>query len=209
MYFRFMVLSRSFFKTTMKANRICPCNRYLGKLAGKCINNRTRGRSRKGAELIVHCYRRRHLWGSKLHVGYSFSLRLYVEWSAIWGRYQTICVRCNVVNRPSLKNDPPGHFLLNIRWKWPLRSLKIDAPVEKWHQKVSIFNRGQVWGSIFNFTLIIMIYKLKLGKWHAFNFNMTKGGFSTLKFDSIFLIDFTCLDLKKINNDEKIDLLFH
>ena len=44
---------------------------------------------------------------------------------------------------------------------------------------------------------------------------MTEGGdvcrvglFSTLKLDSVFLIDFTYLDLKN-KNDEKTDLLFH
>ena len=68
-------LSRSFVETTMKANRMCPRKRHLSELAGKCINNCTRGRSRKRAELIVYYFRRRHLWGSKLHVGYSIHLR--------------------------------------------------------------------------------------------------------------------------------------
>ena len=79
-------LSRSFVETTMKANRMCPRKRHWSELAGKCINNCTRGRSRKRAELIVYYFRRRHLWGSKLHVGYSIHLRFYHEWSAIWGR---------------------------------------------------------------------------------------------------------------------------
>ena len=54
-----------------------------------------------------------------------------------------------------------------------------------------------------------MIYKLKLEKWHTFNFKMTEGVgvFSTLKFD-IFFIWFTDLDLI-IQNDETTDLLFH
>ena len=47
-YFCFTTLSRSFVETTIKANRIGPDNRDWGALAGKCINNRTRGRSRKG-----------------------------------------------------------------------------------------------------------------------------------------------------------------
>ena len=53
-------------------------NRNLRLLDGKCINNRTRGRSGKGAELIVYCFRKRHLWGSKLHAGYSIPLRFYL-----------------------------------------------------------------------------------------------------------------------------------
>ena len=61
-------------------------------LVGKCINNRTRGRSGKGAELIVYCFRKRHLWGSKLHAGYSIPLRFYLGWSAFWGRCQKIRV---------------------------------------------------------------------------------------------------------------------
>ena len=59
-------------------------NSHLRLLAGKCINNRTRGRSGKGAELIVYCFRKRHLWGSKLHAGYSIPLRFYLGWSAFW-----------------------------------------------------------------------------------------------------------------------------
>ena len=57
-----------------------------GALAGKCKNNRTRGRSRKRAELIVYCFRRSQLWGSnlKLHAGYSITLRFYLEGSAVW-----------------------------------------------------------------------------------------------------------------------------
>ena len=41
----------------------------------------------------MYCFRRRHLWGSNLHVGYSFPLRCYLEWSAIWRRCQKIRVR--------------------------------------------------------------------------------------------------------------------
>ena len=67
-------------------------NRNLRLLVGKCINNRTRGRSGKGAELIVYCFRKRHLWGSKLHAGYSIPLRFYLGWSAFWGRCQKIRV---------------------------------------------------------------------------------------------------------------------
>ena len=63
-------------------------NRNLRLLAGKCINDRTRGRSGKGAELIVYCFRKRHLLGSKLHAGYSIPLRFYLGWSAFWGRCQ-------------------------------------------------------------------------------------------------------------------------
>ena len=40
----------------------CPHNRHWDTLIGKRIINRKRGRSRKGAELIVYCFRR-HLWG--------------------------------------------------------------------------------------------------------------------------------------------------
>ena len=47
-YFRFTALSRSFVETTIKANKFDPDNRDWGALAGKYINNHTRGRSRKG-----------------------------------------------------------------------------------------------------------------------------------------------------------------
>ena len=67
-------------------------NRNLRLLVGKCIDNHTRGRSGKGAELIVYCFRKRHLWGSKLHAGYSIPLRFYLGWSAFWGRCQKIRV---------------------------------------------------------------------------------------------------------------------
>ena len=70
-----------------------PTSPSLRRKSGKSINNHKRGRSRKGAELIVYCFRRRHLWGSKLRTGYSIPLRFYLEWSAIWGRCQKIRVR--------------------------------------------------------------------------------------------------------------------
>ena len=59
-------------------------NSHLRLLDGKCINNRKRGRSGKGAELIVYCFRKRHLWGSKVHAGFSIPLRFYLGWSAFW-----------------------------------------------------------------------------------------------------------------------------
>ena len=64
--------------------RICLDNRDWDALAGKCINNRTRGRSQKEAELIAYCFRRKHLCGSKLHAGYSIPLRFYLE-GALFG----------------------------------------------------------------------------------------------------------------------------
>ena len=63
---------------------------------GEAVTNLGRTASRnisEGADLIVYCFRRWHLWGSKLNAGYSTPLRFYLEWSAIWGRYQTIRVR--------------------------------------------------------------------------------------------------------------------
>ena len=69
-------LSWSFVETAIKANRIGPDNRGWSALViGKCTNNCTRGRSRKEAELLVYCFRRRRIWGSKLHAGYSILLR--------------------------------------------------------------------------------------------------------------------------------------
>ena len=59
---------------------ICAC------YPGKCINNRTKGRYRKGAKLIVYYSRKRHLWGSTLHAGNFIPLRFYLGWSAFWGR---------------------------------------------------------------------------------------------------------------------------
>ena len=56
--------------------RKCPHNRDRRLLAGKCINNRMGGRSRKRVELIVYCFRKRHLWGSKLHADYFITLQL-------------------------------------------------------------------------------------------------------------------------------------
>ena len=72
----------------LQANKISPDNRDWCALGGKCINNRTRGRSRKGAELLVYCFRMRHLVGSNLNAGYSIPLRF--ELSAISGRCQKI-----------------------------------------------------------------------------------------------------------------------
>ena len=71
--------------------------------------------------------------------------------------------RCNVVNRPALKNDLPSHFLTeNLLKNDPLRSLKIDTPVEKRCQNVSIFNRGQLGRGQFSMLksdpIYIMIY---------------------------------------------------
>ena len=66
-------------------------NSNLRLLAGKCINNRKRGRSGKGAELIVYCFRKRHLWGSKLHAGYSIPLRFYLGRSAFWDDVKNSC----------------------------------------------------------------------------------------------------------------------
>ena len=36
----------------------------------------------------MYCFRKRHIWGSKLHAGYSIPLRFYLEWSAISWRCQ-------------------------------------------------------------------------------------------------------------------------
>ena len=97
--FAFMVVSRKDLEKAVKRKvdsvkwfyrhlkvkvRICPDNHDLGALAWKCINNRTRGRSRKEAELIACWFRRRYLWGSKLHSGYSIPLRFYLE-GALFG----------------------------------------------------------------------------------------------------------------------------
>ena len=32
----------------------------------------------------MYFFRKRHLWGSKLHAGYSIPLRFYLGWSAFW-----------------------------------------------------------------------------------------------------------------------------
>ena len=34
---------------------------------------------------MVHCFRRRHLWGSKLHAGYSIPLRFISNGALFWG----------------------------------------------------------------------------------------------------------------------------
>ena len=107
----------------MKANRICPRNRHWGELAGKCINSPTRGRSQKGAELIVYCFRRRHLWGSKLHAGFTFPMRFYLKWSTIWGPCQKIRVR------PYYNGYMIGGVgFLGGAWKWFQRSYIIVMP---------------------------------------------------------------------------------
>ena len=55
-FFRFTVFSKYFVESTIKANKIGPDTHDLDALAGKCINNRTRGISKKGAELIVYFF---------------------------------------------------------------------------------------------------------------------------------------------------------
>ena len=40
----------------------------------------------------MYCFRKRHLWGSKLHAGNSIPLRFYLRWSAFWGRCPKIRV---------------------------------------------------------------------------------------------------------------------
>ena len=70
-----------------------PSNRDRRLLAGECINNRTRGRSRKRAELIVYCFKKRHLWESHLHSGY-FILCVCILDGALFGDdMKKICVR--------------------------------------------------------------------------------------------------------------------
>ena len=122
-YFRFTALSRSFVETTIKANRIGPYNRDWGALARKCIKNRTRGRSRKGAELIVYCFKRRHLWGSKFHAGHSIPLRFYFDWSVVRRRCQKLRVR-------SYYNGymTDGGGFLGGAWEWFRRSYIIVMP---------------------------------------------------------------------------------
>ena len=44
----YLYIFHYYFLTTMKVNRIGPHNRHWGALAGKCLNNRTGGRSRNG-----------------------------------------------------------------------------------------------------------------------------------------------------------------
>ena len=68
-------------------------NRHWGAFAKRCINNRTIRHDAKGAVPIVYCLRKMHLWGSKLHAGYSIPLRFYLGWSAFWGRCQKNRVR--------------------------------------------------------------------------------------------------------------------
>ena len=68
-------------------------NRHWGAFAKRCINNRTIRHDAKGAVPIAYCLRKMHLWGSKLHAGYSIPLRFYLGWSAFWGRYQKTRVR--------------------------------------------------------------------------------------------------------------------
>ena len=68
-------------------------NRHWGAFAKRCINNRTIRHDAKGAELIVYCLRKMHLWGSKLHAHYSIPLCFYLRWSAFWGRCQKNRVR--------------------------------------------------------------------------------------------------------------------
>ena len=68
-------------------------NRHWGAFAKRCINNRTIRHDAKGAVPIVYCLKKMHLWGSKLHAGYSIPLRFYLGWSAFWGRCQKIRVR--------------------------------------------------------------------------------------------------------------------
>ena len=68
-------------------------NCHWGAFAKRCINNRTIRHDAKGAVPIVYCMRKMHLWGSKLHAGYSIPLRFYFGLSAFWGRCQNIRVR--------------------------------------------------------------------------------------------------------------------
>ena len=68
-------------------------NRHWGAFAKRCINNRTIRHNAKGAVPIVYYLRKMHLWGSKLHAGYSISLRFYLGWSAFWGRCKKNRVR--------------------------------------------------------------------------------------------------------------------
>ena len=68
-------------------------NSHWGAFAKRCINDRTNRHEAKGAVPIVYCLRKMHLWGSKLHAGYSITLRFYLGWSAFWGRCKKIRVR--------------------------------------------------------------------------------------------------------------------
>ena len=63
-------------------------NRHWGAFAKRCINNRMIRHDAKGTVPIVYCLRKMHLWGSKLHAGYSIPLRIYLGWSGFWGRCQ-------------------------------------------------------------------------------------------------------------------------
>ena len=93
-------------------------------IAGKCINNRTRGRSWKGMELIVYCLRMRHLWGRKSNASNSIPLRLYMypEWSAI------LLGRCkNIASDLIMDCDGLGGFLVGA-WEWFQQSYIIVTP---------------------------------------------------------------------------------
>ena len=63
-------------------------NRHSCAFAKRCINNRTIRHDAKGRCQSCIVLRKMHLWGSKLHAGYSIPLRFYLGWSAFWRRCQ-------------------------------------------------------------------------------------------------------------------------
>ena len=73
----------NFVNNTLIASRqayIGPRNRHWGAFPEKCIKNRTIRHDMKGAEPIVYCFRKMHLWGSNSHVVYSIPLCFYLGW---------------------------------------------------------------------------------------------------------------------------------
>ena len=59
-------------------------NRHWAAFAKRCRNNRTIRHDAKGAVPIVYYLRKIHLWGSKLHAGYSIPLRFILD-GALFG----------------------------------------------------------------------------------------------------------------------------
>ena len=91
-------------------------NRHWGAFAKRYINNRTIRHNAKGAVSIVHCLRKMHLWGSKLHAGYISFLCVFILDGALFGddvkKFVSGLIRPNKkiplfpVSRPSLIFTP-------------------------------------------------------------------------------------------------------
>ena len=60
-------------------------NRRWGAFAERCINNHTIRHDTKGAEPIVCCFRKMHLWGIKSHAVCSIPLCFISDEALIWG----------------------------------------------------------------------------------------------------------------------------